>query len=685
MKLLTTIVSLVAFASATFAELIPSERLTDWTPGTKTGVVGGVFKYRPGGASERTHTGTNDTDEDAGTISGDHINVALPPYSADTTGATDAAADIQAAISHCGVGQVVYMPPGTYRIETNITMASGFNGRTLRGAGYNQTFLESAGGVIIVGSGAGISPPDYEDVLVTAGKTKGSTSLTLEGAGELWQGDLTVGKLIMLYAEHDYTVPQVDVFGTNVENAYGFSRVNQGVRIVSKSVVDADTMTVTIDPPLLEDDGGGAGALYVWRNTFQAQDIGLEDFTFSTEDSPGHTFGVTMASCYNSWIYSVHIYHAGNYPINLNCSLKCEIRKCRVSGPSNSGSNGAGILFYAHHCLIEDNVITNAFPTIEINGGSAGNAFSYNYNPDSGRWNTNHGPHNRLNLHEGNYLPGHIMSDGYYGSEDTLTLFRNNIGAGGINLKRFTRNTSVAGNITVYGAANPAGVGTPNLGNGSYVGEAQLSLGDPWNAWLLTATLTERTSDTLGVVTLAGGKTLDSVPLNGAAGQRPTVKLIWGEGTSNAAGAFVDDSDIDGSEITVHITSGTLPPLSTVVEFWEGQSGFQERDLDVEATTISKGNYSVFYDEIESLGGDTLPPSLMYNAKPNWWPTSMDWPPYDPANGVATNSAERIPAGYREINGVDPDDNPSQGKRARVGGSKTIKLPNGSVLTIGNN
>ena len=64
--------------SSTFlqAQLIPADRLTDWTPGVRVGVPGGI-------PTNRTKL----------------IDVTASPYNADRTGSTDASQAIQAAIN----------------------------------------------------------------------------------------------------------------------------------------------------------------------------------------------------------------------------------------------------------------------------------------------------------------------------------------------------------------------------------------------------------------------------------------------------------------------------------------------------------------------------------------------------------------------------------------------------------
>ena len=75
-------------------------------------------------------------------------------------------------------------------------------------------------------------------------------------------------------------------------------------------------------------------------------------------------------------------------------------------------------------CLIEDNIIRESFPNIEVNHGSSGNVIAYNFIHNKNGLigiDTNHAPHNSFNLYEGN-IAHNLMSDGYYGSnsEDTI-------------------------------------------------------------------------------------------------------------------------------------------------------------------------------------------------------------------------------------------------------------------------
>src|SRR5438876_5781616 len=98
-------------------DVIPPDRRTMWQPGI------------PGGIPSRTTVCATVT----------------PAYAAqhgflgfDTNGGGDAKPAIQYALENCPAGQVVYLPPGTYRMNQGLIMGSSV---VLRGAGPDQTKL----------------------------------------------------------------------------------------------------------------------------------------------------------------------------------------------------------------------------------------------------------------------------------------------------------------------------------------------------------------------------------------------------------------------------------------------------------------------------------------------------------------------------------------------------------------
>lgn len=622
-----TVTALLIGASAR-AELIPADRLVDWTPGVAVGVPGGIDQYLPGGTLQRTHL----------------IDVTQAPYSADATGATDASPTIQAAINAASPGDVVYLPTGTYRINSTLKLGPTRSGITLRGTGDGTVIMNYAASMgISVGSSSDYnwSWPTTGNV-VTGGLTKGSTQLTIGNTSAF-----SVGQMAQLRVDNDPSLPVVSVSGFE-----GMRR--QMTRVIAKTAT-----TLTIYPALYTDYSATTATVHVAQ--LQANAIGIEDLLIDSSNSAA-TFTIWLEQCYGCWVKNVHIRHSANYHVFVNDSLNCEVRHCYLDHLNHSGSNGAGLLVNTvSGSLFEDNIIVDAMPLIEVNAGSCGNVIAYNYADISlVPFDTNHGPHNEFNLYEGNVTPG-IISDGYFGSASDDTFFRNwitgvNNGAATytVALKRFTRDYSFAGNILgTSGKSNGMySFGQPNMGNGSFSGSVQPSAGIDWPDLHLTGTLTTRTADGSGVVILdhgTGDLAVNQWPItvqwNGLTRRDwETVQAVNSPSVTLGDGASAS-------------TGTVLPAQGTAIRLWPGAPGFQELDLDVEPTTLRKGNYLALatgggaVPATEALNGDPLPSSLFRTSKPVWF-GALAWPAFDPFN--PNQNADAIPAGYRFVHGTDP-------------------------------
>lgn len=591
-----------------YAKLIPSERLTDWTPGVRVGVIGGI-------PTDRTKI----------------VDVTGELFRADNTGATDATPAVQAAIDVAVPGDVVFLPAGKYRLDSTLLVNYKKHGITIRGAGPTTILDSRANTGIAIGSGSGFgypwgAVPDAGDVV--SGITKNSTKVTIKEAATF-----TVGHLAMINLEADPALPVVSVAGYDISTWQAMRR--QVVRITKK-----EGNEISFFPPLYGDYGNGSLKAVLTEAPMQTSSVGLEDFTIDFAKSGNTNFGISFDQCYGSWIKGVRIQKVSNYNLYFSNSLNCEIRECYLDEQKGSGTNGAGLLCNTiAGCLIEDNIVYKAFPLFEVNHGSCGNVFGYNFGIESTMGiNSNHGPHNSFNLYEGNIFPG-LISDGYFGGESELTAFRNWFHAVGmgysVSLKRFTRNATFAGNILATGIT----CGQPNIGNGNWIGTAQLTKGDPWSDWNATATVTTRTSGTEGVMRLNFGFV--------NAGQLITIR--WGTQYRQYT-----VPSVTGAEVAISGGNGNdLPAAGTEVRVFMGPSGYQELDLDVEATLIKKGNLYTADSSVDSVGGDTLPKSLYRgDVKPAWF-GDRPWPALDP-NAPGSLTYDRIPAGYRFQHGKNP-------------------------------
>lgn len=633
------------------------------------------------------------------------INVTQAPYNADNTGATDASTAINSAITAAVANDIVYLPAGTYRLDSQVSIGPSKANITLRGAGATTIISPRsiAYGIFI---GAGEHPgaatwannfyavPATNNV-VTAGATAGSTALTIADTT-----DFTAGQLIQVSVSNQDDNAAIEAGAMPIIDFGGSGDVirrRQLTRLVSK------TSTVLTISPALHYTPDANLTMRVNYAPGKSVGIGIEDMKIDMNDSTA--IGAVVAwQAYGCWVKNVEVANLSNYGIDFESCLQSEIRHCYVHERKTGGSNGAGILMnQAGNCLIEDNIVYDVFPCIEMNSSSTGNVLGYNftYMLSSANIDINHGPWNSFNLFEGN-VTINITSDGYFGGASNNTIYRNWVTAqaffesvdadkngSGPVLKRATYRTALIGNI--WGSANypfannpswpygnvPYSLGEPNIGNNNSIGTAQPSAGDFWVDWKKTGTLTTRTSDSVGVVTVSAiGNIVVST----------NFYIYWQTG-GQWVYLQVTPTSIDGLAVTVTVVSGfiatVLPAASTAFEVWTHAAGFQEIDYDVYRTTdpttpgstYVKGNYwnldgtptrnyipSSNADGAtdESLGSDTLADSF-YTTKAAMEARGVSWgalpfPPFDPTSpgDVTVAGLERIPAGYRYINGIDP-------------------------------
>lgn len=563
----------------------------------------------------------------------------------------------------------VYIPAGTYRLYGSLSFNNGFDNASFIGDppinGVHQTVLKDYYGAPIIFGQSGFMSDlglTFAEQTITAGSTEGSTEITINGATT----NVVVGRCILIQFQNDNDYPNFNVGASDV-----FSRtapVRQAVRVTAKGA-----NTITFTPPLFETR---AGTAIVQMFPFQITGGGMENFKVDCSNATALRAIYTQL-CYGCWIYDVEIIKAANYGVVAENTVNCEYRKVWVHEGKLGGTNGAGLLASFWSCLIVDSIFEETFPVIEINNGSAGNAIAYNYSPEAGVANTNHGPFNRFNVYEGNAF-GYMISDGYFGGEGTQTMircyFHSNLVAGSINLRRGSRDFSMVGNI----CAQSIGVdGFPNIGNVDFLGTVDTSIGDYWKDWDMTGTLTTRSSDTSGVITL------DSGDLYFSAFTPHPFTIYWGSAPLSSTTCLVTAYD-DVTKEADFTSSGTLPAEDTALTVGPGSffpdvddGTFQEKDLTVAATSIDKGNYTIYNDTTSSTGGDSVPDSYLYEEKPSWF-FGLDWPPFIYTN-PGTADVNNIPAGYRATHNGENPPGPGSGSVAFDGSGSTTFTGAGSV------
>jgi len=608
---------------------VPVERKVAWTVGTTVGVPGGIPTTRTQCVTTECQAVTN----------------AAVGYK---DGTLDASALLQAAIDSALASTYVLMPSGTWRIDTTLTIGQARDSITLRGSGSTATILDCRASTCIFAG----SQSDFAWAWPTSGNSvtayapdggTGGTVLTISDTSQF-----TVNQLVQYAVENLTDLPALSDFG------YPNMR-RQMTQVVAKT-----SGSLTVFPPIYGYQRFVGHTAIVHVAQFQGDGIGVESLKI---DGANGTvlYGIQFDQTFGSWVSDVFVINSNNYNVFFVDSLFCELRRSRLDQLNHGGSNGAGLLFNTNSGgLVEDNIIIQSFPNIEINHGSSGNVFAYNFlhNTDGSiSIDSNHGPHNAFNLFEGN-VSTNLMSDGYFGTESESTVFRNLLHGNGIDggdtlsyclsLKRFARNFSLVGNVfgtSLHVAGRCDAYGQPNIGNGSSSGTAQPSAADYWADWTpsgstITGTLTTRTSATVGVVTVATGTLVqDQAPRLWSSDGSTTYTQVQ-VGVVSGALAPVDASAY----------SGTLPALNTVLLIWAGNAGFQELDLDVELTTLKKANNDrgSGIPQSESIGTSRLRDSMFRAGKPAWF-YALTWPPVNSAS--PTYSYEIIPAGWRYMHG----------------------------------
>jgi hypothetical protein len=371
------------FASTT---LIPQGRVAPWVSGVTVGV--------PGGIPNRS------------TIFASLTGI-------DTTGTTNVQPAINAALASCPNGQVVYLPAGHYRLDSQLTIPSGV---VLRGAG-SSTVLDSYNpngyGLIVFGS-VDWPPPNFT-LNVTSGAVVGSSNITLNATT-----GVTVNRLVQIS-----------------ENTPDYVWVGNGVASPLSSfhlVTAINGNTVSIWPPLpLTLTNSPQVATYPQH---LCTGVGIENLKVNLTNST--LAAIESYQTWGCWITNVEVAGTSSKQMFLDYFNMGSVVGCYTHDALSSGPSHEGIDFYGWGCwnLIENNMShRGGFPAIMLGdskGGCVGNVVAYNFvdDTDSGSGvagcsiDVNHGPFNMFNLVEGNVCQM-IQSDGYYGGCGFTTLFRN--------------------------------------------------------------------------------------------------------------------------------------------------------------------------------------------------------------------------------------------------------------------
>jgi len=142
-----------------YGQIIPSDRRVDWNPGI------------PGGIPSRTTICATVTDA---------------PYNAVGDGVADDTTAIQSAINDCAENEVVFLPTGTYRVTSTLTINKGV---VIRGNGPSNTTIRGEVSDDIIEFAGPSQGSSFPDTSITAGLDKDSTQITVADGSIFTVGD----------------------------------------------------------------------------------------------------------------------------------------------------------------------------------------------------------------------------------------------------------------------------------------------------------------------------------------------------------------------------------------------------------------------------------------------------------------------------------------------------------------
>jgi hypothetical protein len=610
------------------------------------------------------------------------LTVTDAPYSADNTGATDATTAIQSAINAAASNDVVYLPAGVYKLNSQLTLDKSYV--TLRGAGSNSVLFGAGSGSVVLKVGHDpIEATSYRIFTVTNGATKGSTNLWLtsieNGFGDtIKAGDALRISMVTRNTGSD-TFPIISVAG--------FDRIIHQLIVIHSRVGN----TVSITAPLVWDFTNSPMLQEMDTISQPRRMVGLESFamTMTNAGASGSSGYMIQADCLrDSWFTNLNLGFANNYQLSLSTAVNCEVTGNTIHDALSLGTSHSGLLLASTPgVLVSDNGFyaepTRAaaglklYPAIEINGGVVNAAVFANFFTNCSLDIDIHNSHPLMNLIEANVFTSFFEMDGYFGSASHFTLFRNRI-RNTLPIKRFTHRMQIVGNVcgdgsTVYvwdkeqsgyGAPYPLfEMGYPNIGNSTY---ESVSPPTAWN-WPgrhLTGALGENLTNGIFTFTQSVGPT-NVIWTTDGTGYFTNIPAPVGSiyallfqdasntnfyyGATNSS-ALLSVSAGTSSNLTlnsyVHVTNGATLYLG-------GQAAFQQLQASNKYTHNFHGNL-VYTNSVWALVWDdnnadhTLPSSLLYpSGMPGWWGTNRV-PAIDPE---AAQSVAFIPAELR-YNGV---------------------------------
>ena len=412
------------------SQVLPADRRVEWI----VGVSGGIPAHRP--VWKR---------------------VTDAPYDADPTGARDSSAAFNRALADMPEHHTLFVPPGTYRLDSGIRWKGRGNHKTLRGAGPGLSKLLFYWGLIEMGPGVPRERTGLDlnarrngltiDADLSQDAVKGETHIHLASL-PAW---VKPGHLYILDQLDDPDLVQSGGSGGSShpreQTGNGPRGLGQIVLVTSIQQNGPSDFQVNFEIPLYysfktAQQAQIAMAGYDAESEAPLSGCGIEDLFMEAKYATGWSKGVSghfirMDSCMNCWVKNVE---GDNVPSNCHVwasfCYRIEVRDSYFHDSHGYGGGEAyGVALYnvTSASLVENNALKQLHCPLLVCYGASGNVFGYNYvfegaseSVASSLALSTHATHAYMNLWEGNHAVK-MLADWYHGSNSHGVLYRNRL------------------------------------------------------------------------------------------------------------------------------------------------------------------------------------------------------------------------------------------------------------------